>query len=64
MKALGLYSLRLEFLKNSILKTYFLPCDLLMQPTNLNICGKGGHPGIIPVKFCQNPISGFTGDVV
>jgi len=22
------------------------------------------HPGIIPVKFGQNPISGFRGDVV
>ena len=24
----------------------------------------GDHPGIIPVKFGQNPISGFRGDVV
>ena len=22
------------------------------------------HLGIIPVKFCQNPISGFRGEVV
>jgi len=22
------------------------------------------HPGIIPVKFGQNPMSGFRGDVV
>jgi len=22
------------------------------------------HPGIIPLKFGQNPISGFRGDVV
>jgi len=24
----------------------------------------GDHPGIIPVKFGQNPSSGFRGDVV
>jgi len=24
----------------------------------------GDHPGIIPVKFGQNPMSGFRGDVV
>jgi len=24
----------------------------------------GDHPGINPVKFGQNPISGFRGDVV
>jgi len=24
----------------------------------------GDHSGIIPVKFGQNPISGFRGDVV
>jgi len=24
----------------------------------------GDHPGIIPVKFGQNPISGFREDVV
>jgi len=24
----------------------------------------GDHPGILPVKFGQNPISGFRGDVV
>jgi len=24
----------------------------------------GDHPGIIPVKFGPNPISGFRGDVV
>jgi len=24
----------------------------------------GDHPGIIPVKFGQNPICGFRGDVV
>jgi len=24
----------------------------------------GDHPGIIPVKFGQNPISAFRGDVV
>jgi len=36
-----------------------------MQPpgTVLTIL-TGDHPGIIPVKFGQNPISGFRGDVV
>jgi len=33
-----------------------------MQPTGMTLIGD--HPGIIPVKFGQNPISGFRGDVV
>jgi len=30
---------------------------------NLNSFGRG-HPGIIPVKFGQNPMSGFRGEDV
>jgi len=38
--------------------TVFL--TLHKQPTGLNYFGRG----IIPVKFGQNPISGFRGEVV
>ena len=43
----------------------FWPRDLPMQPTEMVWTTLiGDHPGIIPVKFGQNPISGFRGDVV
>jgi len=36
-----------------------------MQPTGaVGTTLIGDHPGIIPVKFGQNPIGGFRGDVV
>jgi len=36
-----------------------------MQPTKMVWTTLiGDHPGIIPLKFGQNPISGFRGDVV
>ena len=54
-----------DFLKLHFEKLFFWPCDLLMQPTRTVWTTLiGDHPGIIPVKFGQNPISGFRGDVV
>ena len=38
---------------------FFLPCDLLMQPIRkIWTIIVGDHPGIIPFKFGQIPISG------
>jgi len=48
MKALGLVVSDKKIFENCILKTTLA----------------GNHPGIIPVKFGKNPISGFRGDVV
>jgi len=46
-------------------KTYLLTCDLFMQPTGTVWTTLiGDHPGIIPVKFGQIPISGSREDVV
>jgi len=46
-------------------KTYLLIRDLLMQPTvTVWTTLIGEHPGIIPVKFGQIPISGSREDVV
>jgi len=54
-----------KIFESCILKTYFWPCDLLMQPTGTVWTTLiGDHPEIIPVKFGRNPISGFRGDVV
>jgi len=53
------------FLKIAFWKTIFWPRDLLMQPTGTvwtTLVEK--HLGIIPVKFGQNPISGFRGENV
>jgi len=45
--------------KKRILKTYFWPLDLLMQPIRtIWIILVGDHQGIIPVEFGQIPISG------
>ena len=66
MKALGLVVSDKKIFENCILKTYFwTPRDLLMQPIR-TICTTlvGDHPGIIPVKFGQNPMSGFRGEDV
>jgi len=45
-------------------KPIFWPHDLLMQPTGTvwTILIED-HLGIIPVKFGQNPMSGFKGEV-
>ena len=59
MKALGLV-----VSVKKIWKPIFLPRDLLMQPTGTVWTTLiEDHPGIIPVKFGQNPLSGFRGDV-
>jgi len=64
MKALGIVFSDKKIFEKCILKTYFWPRVLVMQPTgtiwNTLI---GDHPGIIPVKFGQNPMSGFRGDI-
>jgi len=57
MKALGLVVSDKQIFENCILKTKFWPRDLLMQPTGTVWTTLiGDHPGIIPVKFGQNPI--------
>ena len=54
-----------DFWKLHFENLIFLPCNIIIQPT-----GKvwtilvGDHPGIIPVKFGQNPMSSFRGEVV
>ena len=51
--------------ENCLLKTYFWPRDLLMQPTETvwtTLVEK--HIGFIPVKFGRNPISGLRGEYV
>ena len=53
-----------KIFESFILKAFFWLRDLLMQPTETVWTTLiGDHPGIIPVKFGQNPISGFN-DVV
>jgi len=65
MKALGLVVSDKNIFENCILKTYFLTRDLLMQPIRtISTTLVGDHPGIIPVKFGQNPMSGFRGENV
>jgi len=57
MKALGLVVLYKRNYNNCILKTCFCPCDPLMQPAEtVKTTSVGDHPGIIPVKFLQNPM--------
>jgi len=59
MKALGLVDLDKKIFECCILKTFFWPRDLLMQPTGTVWTTLiGDYPGIIPVKFVQIPISG------
>jgi len=60
MKAMGLVVVDKNFLR-----TYSWPHELLMQSTRTVLTTYvEDHPGIIPVKFCQNPMSGFRGEVV
>ena len=62
MKALG-FKVSDKMFENCILKTYFWPHDLLMQPIRtIWTTLVGDHPEIIPVKFGQNPMSGFRGE--
>jgi len=54
-----------EIFESFILKPINWPRDLLMQPTGTvwtNLIGD--HPGIIPVKFGQIPISDSREDVI
>ena len=65
MKALGLVVSDKKIFESFILKPIYWPCDLLMQPTGtVGTTLIGDHPGIIPVKFGQIPISGSREDVV
>jgi len=60
MKALGLVVSDKKFFENCILKTYFRPRDLLMQSTGtVWTTLVEDHQGVLPVKFGQNPTSGF-----
>jgi len=64
MKALGLVVSDKKTFENCILKTYFLTL-WPTYATNWNGLNNvvGEHKGIIPVKFGQNPMSDFRGDV-
>ena len=65
MKALGLEFRTRRFLKIAIWKPIYWPVTLLTQPTGpVWTTLIGDHPGSIPVKFGQNPISGFRVDAV
>jgi len=65
MKILALYFQTIRFLKNALKNYFFWPDDLHMQliRTIWTIL-VGDHPGIIPVDFCQIPISGSREEVV
>jgi len=64
IKALGLVVSDKKIFENCILKTYFLTL-WPTYATNWNgLNNIGDHPGIIPVKFGQNPMSGFRGEGV
>jgi len=65
MKALGLVVSDKKIFENCMLKTYFLT-PWPTYATNQNHLNnlEGDHPGIIRVKFGQNPMSGFRGEDV
>ena len=65
MKALCLVVSDKKIFLNCFLKTFFWTHDLLMQPTvTIWTTLVGDHPGIISVKFGQNPSSGVRGEDV
>jgi len=65
MKALGLVVSDKKIFESFVLKPIYWPRDLLMQPTGtVWTILIGDHPGIIPVKFGEIPISGSREDVV
>ena len=54
-----------DFFKLHFEDLCFGPRDQLKQPTGTFWTPLvGDHPGVIPVKFGQNPMSGFRGEVV
>ena len=64
MKALGIVVSDKKIFENCILKTYFFD-PILMQPAEtVWTTLVEEHLGIIPVKFRQNPMSGFGGEDV
>jgi len=65
MKALGRVVSDKKIFENCILKTYFFTL-WPTYATNWNGLNNFDeeHLGIIPVKFGQNPMSGFRGEVV
>jgi len=65
MNALGLVVSVKNIFENCILKTYFWPRDLHMQPirTIWTILVED-RPRTIPVKLGENPMSGIRGEDV
>ena len=63
MKALSPVVSDKKIFESCILKTYFLTL-WPTYATNWNGLNNFDHPGSIPVKFGQNPISGFRGEDV
>jgi len=65
MKALGLVDSDKKIFEIAFWKPTFWPHDLFMQPIRtIWTTLVGDHPGIIPVKFGQNPKSGLRGEDV
>jgi len=65
MEALGLVVSDKKILENCILKTYFWPRDLHMQPIiTIWTVVVGDHPDTISVEFGEIPISGSREDVI
>jgi len=65
MKSLGIVVSDKKMFEHCILKTYFLTCDLHMQPLKtIWTILVGDHLGTIPVEFGQITISGSREDVV
>ena len=65
MKAVGLVVSDKKIFESFILKTYLLtPWPTYATNWNSKNNFGSGHPVIIPVKFGQNPMSGFRGEDV
>jgi len=61
----GPWSFRQEDFWKSHFENLFLTSDLLMQPSGtVWTTLEGDHPGVIPVKFDHNPMSGYRGEDV